>query len=268
MLDREVHAITRLKVLARQPMNRFFAATLPPALFSIILAGGLQTQLAAAEPDPSSTPAGTWKWGWTTPSGQVVDLTMRVRQDGTNFNGFLLGRNNVQIPIDKFTFHDQVLSFEAPRDVHGQQSMAKFKGELKEHKLSGQMIFERDGETRVRDWNASRNPETMKPRQPGLRGLWRYKVKPADGDAIDLTVRFRFENGKLLGFNKVFDNEVPVTDLESKNGEIKFNVAREWDGKKFTARYQGKATGDVIKGTIESDFTGKMQTYEWVAWRD
>ncbi|MBM3823754.1 MAG: hypothetical protein FJ404_12855 [Verrucomicrobia bacterium] len=229
----------------------------------------LNTRIAtAAEPDPSATPVGIWKWGWSTPAGQVVDMTLRVRADGTNYSGYILGRNNKQIPIQKFSFTPPNLAFEVPREVHGHKSMARYQGELKEHRLAGRMEFERDGEPRQREWNASRNPESLKPRQPGLRGLWRYQVKAGDGDALELTVRFRFENGKLLGYNRVFDDEVPVTDLESKEGEIKFNVAREWDGKKFTARYRGKAMGDLIKGTIESDFTGTMQTYDWVAWRD
>ena len=50
-------------------------------------------------------------------------------------------------------------------------------------------------------------------------------------------------------------------ELRGKRGA--FTVVREREGRKVTAKYKGKISGDKIKGTVESVWTGDWQTLEW-----
>ncbi|HXI50168.1 MAG TPA: hypothetical protein VNH84_01630, partial [Candidatus Saccharimonadales bacterium] len=45
--------------------------------------------------------------------------------------------------------------------------------------------------------------------------------------------------------------------------EITFKVIRDRDGRKVTAKYQGKITGDAVKGKVESDWSGDWQALDW-----
>ena len=60
-----------------------------------------------------------------------------------------------------------------------------------------------------------------------------------------------------------------ITDASFKDGQVKFAITREFNGQKFTTRYDGKLEGNTIKGTFErSAMNNKApSTSEWVAQR-
>ena len=51
--------------------------------------------------------------------------------------------------------------------------------------------------------------------------------------------------------------------LKITDDEITFKVIRDRDGRKVTAKYKGKITGDTVKGKVESDWSGDWQTLDW-----
>lgn len=59
-----------------------------------------------------------------------------------------------------------------------------------------------------------------------------------------------------------------ISDGKVKGDEISFAVVREWNGNKFTMKYSGKVSADVIKGKIESERDGNVRSREWEAKRD
>ena len=51
-----------------------------------------------------------------------------------------------------------------------------------------------------------------------------------------------------------------------KDGLVTFQVTRDFNGTKFTSKYNGKLTADAITGKIESkDRDGNDQTRDWTA---
>jgi hypothetical protein len=40
-------------------------------------------------------------------------------------------------------------------------------------------------------------------------------------------------------------------------------VTRERDGQKFTIKYKGKQTGDMIKGKVTVNFGGEEREFDW-----
>jgi hypothetical protein len=52
-----------------------------------------------------------------------------------------------------------------------------------------------------------------------------------------------------------------------KGDEVSFTVTREFNGNKFTTKYNGKVTADTIKGKTESQRNGETQSRDWEAKR-
>jgi len=52
-----------------------------------------------------------------------------------------------------------------------------------------------------------------------------------------------------------------------KNGQLTFEIPREYGGVKFTSRYQGQLAGDRLKGKIVTGTGPLERTYEWSAQR-
>ena len=48
---------------------------------------------------------------------------------------------------------------------------------------------------------------------------------------------------------------------------MKFTVIREREGRKMIAKYEGKVSGDTLKGTIERERDGKPVKTDWEAKR-
>ena len=73
--------------------------------------------------------------------------------------------------------------------------------------------------------------------------------------------------GRQGGQFSVPDTE--ITDASFQNGTIKFSVTREFQGNKFTTKYEGKLEGDAIKGSSESSGFGDRgpMKREWEAKR-
>ena len=83
------------------------------------------------------------------------------------------------------------------------------------------------------------------------------------------------QDGKLTGMligRKTARFTVPdaeISEASFQDGAIRFAVTREFNGRSFTTRYEGKLEGDTIKGTYErpSFDGGKAEKAEWLAKR-
>ena len=82
-------------------------------------------------------------------------------------------------------------------------------------------------------------------------GSWKWKVNTPNGDAIDISLKLELKDGKLAGTYSSRFGDAPITEASFKDDAIAFSVEREFDGNKFTIKYQGKLDGDSIKGSLE-----------------
>jgi len=82
-------------------------------------------------------------------------------------------------------------------------------------------------------------------------GSWKWKVTTPNGDAIDISLKLELKDGKLAGTYSSRFGDAPITEASFKDDAIAFSVEREFDGNKFTIKYQGKLDGDSIKGSLE-----------------
>lgn len=85
-------------------------------------------------------------------------------------------------------------------------------------------------------------------------GSWKWTVKTPTGDSVDVSLTLELKDGKLSGNYSSRLGPAPITDASFKDEIVAFSVVREFDGNKFTIKYNGKLEGDTIKGSI--DFPG------------
>jgi hypothetical protein len=99
-------------------------------------------------------------------------------------------------------------------------------------------------------------------------GTWKWTFETPGGQKIDSSMKLKMEGDKLTGVVIGRDNqETKIENAQIKGNEISFQVTRERDGQKFTIKYQGKVTGDTIKGKMEVNFGGEDRSFDWEAKR-
>jgi hypothetical protein len=97
-------------------------------------------------------------------------------------------------------------------------------------------------------------------------GLWQWTFTMPDGSRIQPRVRLHYDGTNLTGTTRFrAGTEMPITNGSVQGNQVRFQVVRQRDSRTVTTTYTGQLQGGVIKGTIESDWTGTPQTYPWEA---
>lgn len=98
-------------------------------------------------------------------------------------------------------------------------------------------------------------------------GTWKWTVE-RQGQTFDVTLKLKQDGEKVTGTITGRNNtETEIKDGKVKDGEVTFEVVREFNGNTFTQKYKGKLDGDAIKGKIEFERNGEAQSRDWEAKR-
>ena len=104
-------------------------------------------------------------------------------------------------------------------------------------------------------------------------GTWTWTRQGRNGgNDVKMTLKLKVAGEKLTGTLSSPGRDGQVTDTEITDGKVKgdevsFTVTREFNGNKFTTKYNGKVTADTIKGKTESERNGNTQSRDWEAKR-
>jgi hypothetical protein len=113
-------------------------------------------------------------------------------------------------------------------------------------------------------------------------GSWKVTVITANSQARPTaqTLKLKFEGGTLTGaltYNssptvngRASVSELPITEAKLQGDVITFNFTHPpafGNGPNATYSYQGKISGDTIKGTYTMQWMGQSRTKDWVAER-
>jgi hypothetical protein len=100
-----------------------------------------------------------------------------------------------------------------------------------------------------------------------VNGTWKWTVERG-GNTFEQTLKLMHEGDRLTGtMSGRQGTETPIEDGKVSGDDISFKVTREFGGNKFVISYQGKVTGDTIKGESKFERDGQTQTREWEAKR-
>lgn len=111
--------------------------------------------LAQAADDPT----GTWKWS-TMFNNQTREQTLKLKLEGDKLTGALVGRNNSETAIEDGTYKDGEISFKITRERGDRKFTTTYKGKVEGDKITGTIESPgRDGQSRSREWTATRSKE-------------------------------------------------------------------------------------------------------------
>src|SRR5687767_4532233 len=105
-------------------------------------------------------------------------------------------------------------------------------------------------------------------------GTWTWSTPGRDGgEARKSTMKLKVDGEKVTGTIATPGREGQVRETEITNGKIKgdqisFDVTREFQGNKFTAKYSGKISGDTITGKMATERDGNTRERDWEAKRE
>jgi hypothetical protein len=101
-----------------------------------------------------------------------------------------------------------------------------------------------------------------------LEGSWRWNFTMPDGSTSRPKLVLAVEQDKLSGSIRFRPTtETRITNAALNGNQIRFQVVRQRDGRPIVTTYSGKWTDQVIKGTMESNWAGEKQSYDWEARR-
>jgi hypothetical protein len=99
-------------------------------------------------------------------------------------------------------------------------------------------------------------------------GTWTWTFKRQDGEEVTSTLKVKQEGEKLTGKLDSFGSEVDVQEGKvDKDGNLSFQVSREFGGNTVTIKYKGKVDGDTMKLTSEFERDGEVRKREFEAKR-
>jgi|SRR5208282_3326984 len=125
---------------------------------------------------------------------------------------------------------------------------------------------------------------TVRAGEPAVNptGTWKVTVVTTNTQARPAaqTLKLKLDGGTLTGtfsYNssptvngKARVSELPITEAKLQGDEISFNFSHPpaaGNGPNANYSYQGKISGDTIKGTFTTEWTGQTRTRGWEAER-
>jgi hypothetical protein len=96
-------------------------------------------------------------------------------------------------------------------------------------------------------------------------GTWK-STSERGGQTVETTFKLKVDGEKLTGTIKrgADGQEREIEEGTYKDGQVAFQITRERDGQKRTAKYSGKLDGDKITGKVEF---GENRSADWKAER-
>lgn len=118
---------------------------------------GLLSDGVRAEDKKSAGDAtGTWKSSFTTPQGQTVETTYKLKQDGEKLTGTATGQRGREATIEEGTVKDGKVAFQVIRGAGDRKFTMKYQGKLSGDTITGKVQINVGDQARSVNWVAKR----------------------------------------------------------------------------------------------------------------
>jgi hypothetical protein len=99
-------------------------------------------------------------------------------------------------------------------------------------------------------------------------GSWQWHFSMPDGTEVHPKLKLKQDGTTLSGTSILRGGtETQITNGVVNGDDVRFEVVRERNGARAVTRYSGKRDGDIIRGKVESNWTGEFTSYAWEARR-
>lgn len=114
----------------------------------------------------------------------------------------------------------------------------------------------------------SLNLQAADEKKADATGTWKWSFTGQDGTVRDTTLKLKVDGDKVTGSVSGRNGDTEIEKGKLSGDEISFQVTRDFNGTKFTAKYKGKISGDAIKGKMEFERDGETTSRDWEAKRE
>ncbi|MHC1764583.1 MAG: hypothetical protein AB9869_09780 [Verrucomicrobiia bacterium] len=218
----------------------------------------------AAQSAPPEAPdfEGTWHWSFTMPGGTTSQPKLVLESDDGRLTGTTSFRPGSEAAITNVVVRGNQLRFQVVRSRGDQQVVTTYAGTLTGRIIRGTVESNWAGEKRVYPWEARRTHD-------GAGGYWNWTID-VRGRKTENRIRLAQRGDQLTGYIPGTERGgrlVRISRGSGKDGDIYFEIERGTGEKKVLSIYQGKQTGDRIKGTITTIVGETKQDAPWNAVR-
>ncbi len=101
---------------------------------------------------------------------------------------------------------------------------------------------------------------------PDPTGTWKWQRTFNDND-VEFSLNLNWDGKELTGKYSAFNNTSDIERAKFEKDQISFVAQREFNGKQFEVKFDGKVEPDDISGKIKLDFGDAPQEFDWTAKR-
>jgi hypothetical protein len=199
-----------------------------------------------------ATVAGSWKITLVLDSGQKLQPTIRLKQEGTKLSGEYIGNAGKEVPLQDVQFKSGELSFHVVDQFEEDKVPLAYTGRVTGSAMAGTVKLGTGKQTATMKFEAQK----MQTPTANVAGTWKLKVPFTPDQVFEPTLKLTQTGSVFSGTYAGEHGDTKIADALILGDEFTFEVARETDGKKYRLRYQGKVKGDTLKGNVDYDFDG------------
>jgi hypothetical protein len=199
-----------------------------------------------------ATLTGSWKIAFALESGQKLQPTLQLQQQGDRVTGTYLGVSGKEVRLAKVNFKNGEIAFRVPDELEEDKFTFDYTAKLEGDKLKGTVQFVNSNQPVKLPFEAAR----VKIPTADVAGTWKFHVPLKGGPTFEPTVTLSQQGSALSGSYVGDQGATPVGDALIFGNELTFEVARDRDGKKYRLRYQARVHGDTLQGVVDYDFDG------------
>jgi hypothetical protein len=196
--------------------------------------------------------AGLWKISMTLQDGQKLQPTLNLKREGKGWAGSYIGTTGKEMRLTNVNYKDDVLSIQLFDTIDGDLVPLNYAGKLHGNKIEGTVKVGAGKEMVSLKFQAEKTETPT----ANLAGTWKLKVPFKPDQLFEPLLKLSQTGSGLSGTYHGEHDETAISDALVFGDEFTFEVFRNRDGKRYRLKYQGKATGDTMKGTVEYDFDG------------
>src|SRR5262249_21544709 len=199
-----------------------------------------------------ATLAGSWKITLILDSGQKLQPTIRLKQEGSKLSGEYIGNAGKEMPLQDVQFKSGELSFHVVVQFEEDKVPLAYAGKVTGNAIAGTVKLGAGKQTATMKFEAQK----IQTPTANLAGTWKLKVPFTPDQVFEPTLKLMQTGSVFNGTYAGEHGETKIADALIMGDEFTFEVARDKDGKKYRLRYQGKVKGDTLKGNVDYDFDG------------
>jgi hypothetical protein len=199
-----------------------------------------------------ATLAGSWKITLALDSGQKLQPTFRLKQEGSKLSGEYIGNTGKEAPLQDVQFKNGELSFRIVDQFEEDKVPLAYAGKVTGNAMAGTVKLGAGNQTATMKFEAQK----IQTPTANVAGIWKLKVPFKPDQVFEPTLKLTQTGSVFSGVYAGEQGETKIADALIMGDEFTFEVARDKDGKKYRLRYQGKVKGDTLKGNVDYDFDG------------